>query len=70
MNSIQNNTEQLSRLTARDLDPELYAAIEGERLRQENHIELIASDPGYSIFAQGLELTGIIDNFLTREVEQ
>ena len=31
-------------MTIRDYDPELWAAIEGEELRQEEHIELIASE--------------------------
>jgi len=44
MNHIQNTNHPLSSSTARELDPELYAAIEGERQRQENHIELIASE--------------------------
>jgi glycine hydroxymethyltransferase len=31
-------------MTIRDYDPELFAAIEGEERRQEEHIELIASE--------------------------
>ena len=31
-------------MTIRDYDPELWAAIEGEERRQEEHIELIASE--------------------------
>jgi glycine hydroxymethyltransferase len=31
-------------MTIKDFDPELHAAIEGERQRQEEHIELIASE--------------------------
>ena len=44
MSNIQQASETLSTLSARELDPELYAAIEGEKQRQQNHIELIASE--------------------------
>ena len=42
----------------RELDPELFAAIEGERNRQQNHIELIASE-NFTLPAV-MELTGSV----------
>ncbi|HBN16070.1 serine hydroxymethyltransferase [Pseudohongiella sp. SYSU M77423] len=47
-------------MTIKNFDPELYAAIEGERQRQEEHIELIASENYTSprvMEAQGSVLT-------------
>ncbi|WP_237133183.1 serine hydroxymethyltransferase [Pseudohongiella sp. O18] len=47
-------------MTIKDFDPELHAAIEGERQRQEEHIELIASENYTSprvMEAQGSVLT-------------
>ncbi|MEX0738787.1 MAG: serine hydroxymethyltransferase [Pseudohongiella sp.] len=47
-------------MTIKDFDPELYTAIEGERQRQEEHIELIASENYTSprvMEAQGSVLT-------------
>ena len=47
-------------MTIKDFDPDLYAAIEGERQRQEEHIELIASENYTSprvMEAQGSVLT-------------
>ena len=47
-------------MTIKDFDPELQAAIEGERQRQEEHIELIASENYTSprvMEAQGSVLT-------------
>ena len=47
-------------MTIKDFDPELFAAIEGERQRQEEHIELIASENYTSprvMEAQGSVLT-------------
>jgi glycine hydroxymethyltransferase len=47
-------------MTIKDFDPELHAAIEGERQRQEEHIELIASEnytSPYVMEAQGSVLT-------------
>lgn len=49
-----------SSMNIKDFDPELYAAIEGERQRQEEHIELIASENYTSprvMEAQGSVLT-------------
>src|SRR5690554_2206319 len=49
-----------SNMTIADFDPELHAAIEGERQRQEQHIELIASENYTSprvMEAQGTVLT-------------
>jgi len=49
-----------SNMTIADFDPELHAAIEGERQRQEHHIELIASENYTSprvMEAQGTVLT-------------
>ncbi|MEX0323313.1 MAG: serine hydroxymethyltransferase [Puniceicoccaceae bacterium] len=46
----------LNPASAKELDPELYAAIEGERQRQQNHIELIASE-NFTLPAV-MELTG------------
>ena len=56
-----SNTDTSSNLnpaTAKDLDPELYAAIEGELQRQQNHIELIASE-NFTLPAV-MELTGSV----------
>ena len=47
-------------MNIKDFDPDLYAAIEGERQRQEEHIELIASENYTSprvMEAQGTVLT-------------
>ena len=47
-------------MTIKDFDPDLFAAIEGERQRQEEHIELIASENYTSprvMEAQGSVLT-------------
>ena len=49
-----------SRMTIEDFDPELFRALEGERRRQEDHIELIASENYASprvLAAQGSVLT-------------
>jgi len=48
----------LESASARALDPELYAAIEGERQRQQNHLELIASE-NFTLPAV-MELTGSV----------
>jgi glycine hydroxymethyltransferase len=48
----------LKTASARELDPELYAAIEGENQRQQNHIELIASE-NFTLPAI-MELTGSV----------
>jgi glycine hydroxymethyltransferase len=56
-----SNTDTSSNLNpapAKDLDPELYAAIEGELQRQQNHIELIASE-NFTLPAV-MELTGSV----------
>jgi glycine hydroxymethyltransferase len=56
-----SNTDTPSNLNptpAKDLDPELYAAIEGELQRQQNHIELIASE-NFTLPAV-MELTGSV----------
>lgn len=56
-----SNTDTSSNLnpaTAKDLDPELYAAIESELQRQQNHIELIASE-NFTLPAI-MELTGSV----------
>ena len=52
------SSSRLNPASARDLDPELYAAIEGERQRQQNHIELIASE-NFTLPAV-MELTGSV----------
>jgi glycine hydroxymethyltransferase len=49
-----------NRMRIEDFDPELYQALEGERVRQETHIELIASENYTSprvLAAQGSVLT-------------
>ena len=48
----------LNAASARDLDPELYAAIEGELSRQQSHLELIASE-NFTLPAV-MELTGSV----------
>ncbi|MGA1205458.1 MAG: serine hydroxymethyltransferase [Opitutales bacterium] len=48
----------LNPASAKELDPELYAAIEGELGRQQNHIELIASE-NFTLPAI-MELTGSV----------
>lgn len=56
-----SNTDTSSNLNpspAKELDPELYAAIEGELQRQQNHIELIASE-NFTLPAV-MELTGSV----------
>ena len=54
----QNTVTKLNPAGARELDPELYAAIEGELHRQQNHIELIASE-NFTLPAV-MELTGSV----------
>jgi glycine hydroxymethyltransferase len=44
MSTNPSTSLTLNPASAQELDPELYAAIEGERQRQQNHIELIASE--------------------------
>ncbi|HSH10043.1 MAG TPA: serine hydroxymethyltransferase, partial [Oceanipulchritudo sp.] len=56
--STNDMPNTLNPASARDLDPELYAAIEGERQRQQNHIELIASE-NFTLPAV-MELTGSV----------
>jgi glycine hydroxymethyltransferase len=58
MSMTQQTTPSLNPASAKDLDPELYAAIEGERQRQQNHIELIASE-NFTLPAI-IELTGSV----------
>ncbi len=48
----------LNPASAKELDPELYSAIEGELKRQQNHIELIASE-NFTLPAV-MELTGSV----------
>ncbi len=54
----QNTVTQLNEARASDLDPELYAAIEGELQRQQTHLELIASE-NFTLPAI-MELTGSV----------
>lgn len=58
MSTTQQPSNTLNPASAKDLDPELYAAIEGERQRQQNHIELIASE-NFTLPAV-IELTGSV----------
>ena len=58
MSTIQQPSNTLNPASASELDPELYAAIEGERQRQQNHIELIASE-NFTLPAV-IELTGSV----------
>ncbi len=51
-------TIALNPAPARELDPELYAAVEGERRRQQTHLELIASE-NFTLPAV-MELTGSV----------
>lgn len=44
MNTIESTPTTLDPSSAKELDPELFAAIEGELNRQQNHVELIASE--------------------------
>ena len=54
----QTFVNHLNASSARDLDPELYAAIEGELRRQQTHLELIASE-NFTLPAV-MELTGSV----------
>ena len=54
----QKTATPLNPASAKELDPELYAAIEGELQRQQNHIELIASE-NFTLPAV-MELTGSV----------
>ncbi|MEX0330927.1 MAG: serine hydroxymethyltransferase [Puniceicoccaceae bacterium] len=58
MSIIQQPSNTLNPAPAKDLDPELYAAIEGEYQRQQNHLELIASE-NFTLPAV-IELTGSV----------
>jgi len=58
MNSVTATPTPLPAASASELDPELYNAIQGERQRQENHIELIASE-NFTLPAI-MELTGSV----------
>jgi len=58
MSSLDTITTTLSSESVRTLDPELHAAIEGERKRQQDHIELIASE-NFTLPAI-MELTGSV----------
>jgi glycine hydroxymethyltransferase len=58
MTTSQSARTTLSTASASELDPELYAAIEGERQRQQSHIELIASE-NFTLPAV-MELTGSV----------
>jgi glycine hydroxymethyltransferase len=58
MSSTITSSEPLNTASAKDLDPELYAAIEGEHQRQQNHLELIASE-NFTLPAI-IELTGSV----------
>jgi len=53
-----DTASRLSRASVKELDPELFAAIEGERERQQTHIELIASE-NFTLPAI-MELTGSV----------
>ena len=58
MNTTPISSSNLNPSPVRDLDPELFAAIEGERNRQQSHIELIASE-NFTLPAV-MELTGSV----------
>ncbi|MGC9449849.1 MAG: serine hydroxymethyltransferase [Oceanipulchritudo sp.] len=58
MSTTDSAPAQLNSAPARELDPELYAAVEGERERQQSHIELIASE-NFTLPAV-MELTGSV----------
>ncbi|NDV62542.1 serine hydroxymethyltransferase [Puniceicoccales bacterium CK1056] len=58
MSTIESNINHLDPTPTQQLDPELYAAIQGEWKRQQNHIELIASE-NFTLPAI-MELTGSV----------
>jgi glycine hydroxymethyltransferase len=55
---MSDTSSYLSRASASELDPELFAAIQGEYHRQQNHLELIASE-NFTLPAV-MELTGSV----------